>query len=158
MLFVQKILFVQILDTLKIELVGKTITVNSNMAIFITMNPGYAGRSNLPDNLKMLFRSLAMTVPDKVLIAQVMLYSQGFRQAEVLSKKIVPLFTLLSEQLSNQSHYDFGLRSLKSVLVMAGNIKREKIKNDTQNEDEQEVNIRIRRQRRKFKYKIEFFV
>ncbi|CEJ01248.1 Putative Dynein heavy chain [Rhizopus microsporus] len=111
----------------EIELVGRNVRVNTDTGIFITMNPGYAGRSNLPDNLKKLFRSMAMTKPDRELIAQVMLYSQGFRTAEVLASKVVPLFNLCAEQLSPQSHYDFGLRALKSVLVSAGNLKRDRL-------------------------------
>lgn len=111
----------------EIELVGRNVRVNTDTGIFITMNPGYAGRSNLPDNLKKLFRSIAMTKPDRELIAQVMLYSQGFRTAETLASKVVPLFNLCAEQLSPQSHYDFGLRALKSVLVSAGNLKRDRL-------------------------------
>ncbi|CAG9116948.1 unnamed protein product [Plutella xylostella] len=78
--------------SITVELVGKQVRVSQDMAIFITMNPGYAGRSNLPDNLKKLFRSLAMTSPDRQLIAEVMLFSQGFRTAEKLACKIVPFF------------------------------------------------------------------
>ncbi|GCB22020.1 dynein heavy chain, cytoplasmic [Aspergillus awamori] len=111
----------------QIELVGRRLSVNPNTGIFITMNPGYAGRSNLPDNLKKLFRSVAMSKPDKELITEVMLFSQGFKQAKQLSKQTVPFFDHCSTQLSKQAHYDFGLRALKSVLVSSGGLKRTRI-------------------------------
>ncbi|KAK3319356.1 dynein heavy chain, N-terminal region 1-domain-containing protein [Apodospora peruviana] len=110
-----------------IELGTSTLHVNTNTGIFITMNPGYAGRSNLPDNLKKLFRSVAMSKPDKELIAEVMLYSQGFNQAKALSKETVPFFDQCSAKLSKQAHYDFGLRALKSVLVSSGGLKRARL-------------------------------
>ncbi|KAF7903405.1 uncharacterized protein EAF01_006454 [Botrytis porri] len=117
----------------QIELVGRQLHVNANTGLFITMNPGYAGRSNLPDNLKKLFRSVAMSKPDKELIAEVMLYSQGFNQAKQLSKQTVPFFDSCAARLSKQAHYDFGLRALKSVLVSSGGLKRARLTNSDGN-------------------------
>ncbi|KIX04416.1 uncharacterized protein Z518_05284 [Rhinocladiella mackenziei CBS 650.93] len=108
----------------QIDLAGRRFKVNPNSGLFITMNPGYAGRSNLPDNLKKLFRSVAMSKPDKELIAEVMLFSQGFKQAEEISSQVVPFFDHCAQRLSKQPHYDFGLRALKSVLVSSGGLKR----------------------------------
>lgn len=114
----------------RIELLGRSIKLHDNVGIFVTMNPGYAGRSNLPDNLKTLFRSVAMVVPDRQLIAQVMLYSQGIVTAEQLSGKVVELFMQCEAQMSKQSHYDFGLRALKTLLVSAGGLKRMALEGD----------------------------
>ena len=106
------------------DLMGSTIKLVNTVGVFITMNPGYAGRTELPENLKALFRSCAMVVPDMELICENMLMSEGFLDARPLAHKFITLYSLSKELLSQQMHYDWGLRATKAVLRVAGGLKR----------------------------------
>ena len=117
------------------DILGHVVDVNPNAAIFVTMNPAskeYRGRSKLPHNLKQLFRAVAMSKPDTRLIAEVYLYAEGFQNAKDLGHKLVEIYNLSKQLLSSQKHYDWGLRSMNTVLQFGGTlIQRERKKGTT---------------------------
>ena len=89
------------------------------------MNPateGYGGRQKLPVNVKQLFRPVAMSVPDNELIAEVMMFAEDFKSPKIMAQRIVALFLLSRQLLSIQQHYEWGLRSLKPILSLAGRL------------------------------------
>jgi dynein heavy chain len=65
-----------------------------------------------------------MIVPDTNLIAEIVLFGEGFRDTRVLARKVDTLYSLAKQQLSKQDHYDFGLRSMVALLRYAGSKRR----------------------------------
>ncbi len=121
--------FKSITDALKrkdkvFKMEDKNCDLDPTCGAFITMNPGYLGRSELPEGLKVLFRPITVVVPDFEMISENCLMAQGYIEAKILARKFVVLYSLCKNLLSAQSHYDWGLRAIKSVLVVAGSFKR----------------------------------
>ncbi|KAF5834390.1 hypothetical protein DUNSADRAFT_8976 [Dunaliella salina] len=100
------------------------IILRSTVMAFITMNPGYPGRAELPESLKALFRPVSMVVPDLALICEIMLMAEGFQMSKILARKFVILYKLCEDLLSKSRHYDWKLRAIKTTLYVAGGMKR----------------------------------
>lgn len=112
-----------------VRLLDQDVPMDLNCAIYVTLNPagkGYGGRQKLPDNLKALFRPVAMSAPDNLIIAQVSLLCDGYSHAKTIGRKLVELFDFCQHSLSQQDHYDWGLRALKTILGSCGSLLRGK--------------------------------
>nr|CAD7594424.1 unnamed protein product [Timema genevievae] len=134
-----------------VRLMDQEIPLDVNSGIFVTLNPvgkGYGGRQKLPDNLKQLFRPVVMSRPDNELIAEVILYCEGFKHAKTIGKKLVEVFDMARKLLSVQQHYDWGLRALKTVLGGCGSVLKAARKSgisvaQLDNEAEMELALRL---------------
>ncbi|CDW77756.1 dynein heavy chain axonemal [Stylonychia lemnae] len=100
------------------------VQIRPECAIFITLNPYYAGRTELPLNLKNLFRPISMVIPDSTIIAENLLFAAGFQSARILAKNIVNIQSL-TERMIHQEEFqnDFGLRSIKAIVSIAEKMK-----------------------------------
>jgi len=119
-------------DVLSFAFEGVQVPVVRTAWVGVTMNPTYAGRHELPDNLKERFRGVAMMRPDLGAIAEIMLLSDGFSHAAAGARKIVQCLELCRGGLGARDHYDFGMRSAMAVLRTAGSLK---LKHPFENED-----------------------
>ena len=70
-------------------------------------------------------------VPNYTMIAEILYFAEGFKQAKYLANKTTKLYQLCSQQLQLEDHYDYGMRAIKAVIIMAGQIL-----NDHKDEDE----------------------
>lgn len=102
--------------------------MNNHCGIFVTLNPAgadYGGRQKLPGNIQALFRPIVMQQPEPQEIARVMLFVEGYQQADEIAERCVELFNMCAKILTNQRHYDWGLRELKTILLACGKELRE---------------------------------
>ena len=102
---------------------GDEILLSPQCGINITMNPSLNSQTKFPDNLRVLFRVCAVSMPDSELIAEILLYSYGFKEPQIIAKKVVGILQLCKEQLPKRGYYNFGLRVLKTVLITIKELK-----------------------------------
>lgn len=101
-------------------------------AVFVTTtcsggsgSGGGGGGSELPDNFAIMFRNASVMVPDGKLIAETMLFADGFSNAKCVAGKLTTLISLCAQLLGKRHHYEFGLRSLIELVNCAGKRKRD---------------------------------
>lgn len=100
----------------EIKLSNTIVSLNVSTGIFITMNPGYLGRSELPENLKKKFREFFYDLFDIHPIISGLLSIKSFSESKMVASQFIKFIDNLRIQCSPQKHYNFSLRIYKKIL------------------------------------------
>ncbi|CCF59102.1 hypothetical protein KAFR_0G00690 [Kazachstania africana CBS 2517] len=113
-----------------IQLANGVSPLHKDTALFITLNPDYVGRSELPENLKTKFREFSIQFPEIELITEAILQIMGFKNVKELASQFLAVFNDLQLKASPQKHYDFSLRAMKRVLHLCSDLIKQKVYNE----------------------------
>ncbi|GAB0094127.1 Dynein heavy chain [Sergentomyia squamirostris] len=113
-----------VMKTFRMMFDNREIQLDRKVGIFVTLHPAYLGRIELTQSIKSFFRPITCLSPDYETICMISLISDGFTSAKMLAKKMTTLYKLARSQLSRQNHYDWGIRSLMTILSQVGEMRR----------------------------------
>ncbi|GAB0099121.1 Dynein heavy chain [Sergentomyia squamirostris] len=105
---------------------GTQLSLNPTCALFVTLAQKTPNCVDLPDSLKVLFRPVSFTNPHSRMIIETELFAAGFQRGKALATKLITLFDLSKELLTKETHYDFGLRTIKTILRVTVNLTKTK--------------------------------
>ena len=111
------------MNSSSININGTQLIFNPSCYISFSVNPTCTKLSNLPDNLKLHFRTVCFMNPDLEKICEVELFAGGFHNAKSLALSLTETYNLCNEQMSSENKYDLKLRNLKSVITTASKLK-----------------------------------
>jgi hypothetical protein len=101
--------------------------VSPNCSVIVTMNPkaqGYRARFALPQNLKNMFRTVNVSNPSEKTVFEVLIFAEGCADFECLAQRLMAFVSRCRQSLSKQSHYDWSLRKVKSLIATFRNERR----------------------------------
>ncbi|XP_076392739.1 dynein axonemal heavy chain 7 isoform X1 [Megachile rotundata] len=103
---------------------GSSLNLNPTGYVCIITQLGLFNYHDLPDNLKMLFRTVSMVAPDISRIVEVELTAAGISNSKSLTMKLITFYKVLSKQLRCKSCNTFNLYSIKAVTKTVVYLKR----------------------------------
>lgn len=133
---VRSVHLAQLAQRESLEFEGAILPLKLSSNFCVTMRPeGETGTTDLPLNLKALFRPVYMVAPDYGHICESVLIAYGFQAAGPLARKATALHRFSMGSLSQEAARHFGLRELRAALARAAHLRTDAVKRQHGRED-----------------------